>query len=72
MRKIFTVAEKLLFKGKPFRKTPVFDDCSSTPFSIGVKVMSLEASAGVYCMALPPAANITQHVSSYIVRLGPR
>lgn len=57
MRQIITVAEPLLFEGKPFCKKPVVDDCSSTPFSTGVKVMIFEASAGVYCMALPPAAN---------------
>lgn len=51
-----TLAAFLLLE-RYFGKTSDIGFCSSTPLSIGEKLISWEASPEVYCIALPPAAN---------------
>lgn len=53
---IHTVAAFLLLE-RQFGKASDGGCCSSTPLSIGVKLISFEASPEEYCIELPPAAN---------------
>lgn len=55
--KMHTIAVALRLLGRRLVETLDAGCCSSSPFSIGVKLIIFEASPEEYWTALPPAAN---------------